>query len=63
MFGGLHLEMGVWTMLRDYLTCSGWTAAFTEAGIVTAGKADSFLKMSHLTMQNTSCAPTYLHGP
>ena len=47
-------------MLRDYLACSGWTAAFTETGIVTAGKADSFLKTSHLTMQNILCAPTYL---
>ena len=60
MFVGLHLEMGMWTMLGDYLACSGWTAAFTEAGIVTAGKADSFLKTSLLTMQNMSCAPTYL---
>ena len=49
MFGGLHLEMGMWTTLGDYLACSGWTAALTEAGIVTAGKADSFLKTSHLT--------------
>ena len=49
MFGDLHLEMGMWTTLGDYLACSGWTAALTEAGIVTAGKADSFLKASHLT--------------
>lgn len=49
MFGGLHLEMGMWTTLGDYLACSGWTTALTEAGIVTAGKADSFLKASHLT--------------
>ena len=39
----------MWTTLGDYLACSGWTAALTEAGIVTAGKADSFLKASHLT--------------
>ena len=49
MFGGLHLEMGMWTMLGDYLACSGWTAALTEAGSVIAGKADSFLKATHLT--------------
>ena len=49
MFGGLHLEMAMWTMLGDYLACSGWTAALTEAAIVTVGTADSFLRASHLT--------------
>ncbi len=27
MFGGLHLEMGMWNMLGDYLASSGWTTA------------------------------------
>lgn len=48
MFGGLHLEMGMWNMLGDYLAGSGWTTALTDAGIATAGTADSFLKSSHL---------------
>ena len=33
----------------DYLVSSGWTTALTDAGITTAGTADSFLKSSHLT--------------
>ena len=49
MFGGLHLEMGMWNMLGDYLACSGWTTALTDAGIATSGTAGSFLKSSHLT--------------
>ena len=49
MFGGLHLEMGMWKMLGHYLASSGWTIALTDAGIATVGTADSFLKTSHLT--------------
>ena len=49
MFGGLHLEMGMWNMLGNYLACSGWTTALTDAGIATSGTVDSFLKSSHLT--------------
>ena len=49
MFGGLHLEMGMWNMLGDYLADSGWTTALTDAGVATAGIADSLLKASHLT--------------
>ena len=45
MFGALHLEVGMWNMLGEYLACSGWT----DAGIATSGTADSFLKSSHLT--------------
>lgn len=33
MFGGLHLEMGMWNMLGNYLDCSGWTTALTDAGV------------------------------
>ena len=49
MFGGLHLEMGMWNMLGDYLAGSGWTTALADAGIATTGTADSFLRCSHLT--------------
>ena len=49
MFGGLHLEMGMWNMLGDYLACSGWTIALADAGVATSGTADSFLKSSHVT--------------
>ena len=48
MFGGLHLEMGMWNVLGEYLACSGWTTAHTDAGIATSGTADSSLKSSHL---------------
>ena len=49
MFGGLHIEMAIWKTLGDYLESSGWTSALVQAGIVSSGTADSFLKASHLT--------------
>src|SRR6218665_20474 len=48
MFGGMHLEMALWNVVGDYLEGSGWTTALIDAGIATAGTADSFLKVSHL---------------
>ena len=49
MFGGLHVEMAMWTTFGDYLEASGWTTALNQAGIASSGTADSFLKASHLT--------------
>lgn len=49
MFGGLHVEMAVWKTIGDFLEASGWTTAFTQAGIASSGTANSFLKASHLT--------------
>ena len=47
MFGGLHnIEMALWKTIGDFLEDSGWTAALTESGIATAGKANSFLTVS-----------------
>ena len=46
MFGGLHIEMALWNTIGDFLEGSGWTAALTEAGVTSAGKAESFLKAS-----------------
>ena len=49
MFGGLHIEMAMWKMYGDFLEKSGWTNALVQAGIVSSGTEDSFLKASHLT--------------
>lgn len=49
MFGGLHLEMALWNVLGDLLKNSGWTTALTEAEVASAGTADSFLRVAHLT--------------
>ena len=49
MFGGLHLEMALWTTLGDLLGSSGWTTALIEAEVASSGVAESFLKASHLT--------------
>ena len=46
--------MALWNTIGDFLDCSGWTAALCEAGIATAGVADSFLKVSHLTRTRRS---------
>ena len=48
MFGGLLLEMAVWKALGDYLYGSGWVTATTQAGIASAGTAESFLEASPL---------------
>ena len=61
MLGGLHIEMAAFKLLGDLLEKSGWTSALVEANITTTGKADSFLKVSHLTRtryahQVTACS-------
>ena len=48
MQGGLHTEIALCNTIGDYLEDSGWTTALTNADITSAGKADSFLKTSHL---------------
>jgi hypothetical protein len=48
MMGGLHIELALWRTVGDMLNRSGWTTAITEAGICSAGTADSFLKVCHL---------------
>ena len=54
MFGGVHIEMALWSTISDFLDCSGWTAALCEASVTTAGVANSFLKVSHLTRTRRS---------
>lgn len=49
MFGGLHIEMGLWRMVGHLLEGSGWTTALCEADVASAGTSDSFLHVSHLT--------------
>jgi hypothetical protein len=49
MLGGLHIEMALWSLCGDLLESSGWTTALSESGVASAGTADSFLKVSHLT--------------
>ena len=46
--------MALWNTIGDFLDCSGWTAALCEASVATAGVADSFLKVSHLTRTRRS---------
>ena len=49
MFGGLHIEMALWSTIGEILDSSGWTTALCDAGVASPGIADSFLKASHLT--------------
>lgn len=49
MFGGLHLEMAMWSTVGDLLDGSGWTTILTEAEVASSGIAQSLLKASHLT--------------
>ncbi len=43
MFGGLHIEMALWSTIGDFLEGSR-CPALTEAGVASVGKAESFLK-------------------
>ena len=43
IFGGLHIEMAALRSIGTLLHDSGWVSAITEAGIASAGTADSFL--------------------
>ena len=49
MFDGLHIELAALKTLGDLLKDSGWTSALVQAGVTTAGTADSFLKAAHIT--------------
>ena len=49
MLGSLHTEMALWNTVGDLLDGSGWTTALAEARVASAGTADSFLKVTHLT--------------
>lgn len=49
MFGGLHIELTALKTLGNLLKSSGWTSALVQAGVATAGTADSFLTAAHIT--------------
>lgn len=49
MFGGLHIEMAAFKALGTWLDGSGWTSVLVNADVATAGVAESFIKVSHLT--------------
>ena len=48
MFGGLNIEMALWSTIGELLEDSGWTNVLCEAAVANPGTADSFLKASHL---------------
>ena len=49
MMGGLPIEMAAWKTLGDWLENCGWTPLLVDANFCTSGKADSFLKASHVS--------------
>lgn len=49
LLGGLHIEMAVMKVLGDWLEDSGWVNALVQAQVASPGRADSFLKGSHVT--------------
>ena len=61
MMGGLYIEMAALKAIGNWLEDSGWTSTLTEAGIASAGKADSFIHAAHVSRtrhahQVTACA-------
>ena len=49
MFGGLHVELAALKTAENVIECSGWRGELVHAGVGSCGKADSFLKASHIT--------------
>ena len=50
MFGGLHIvELAALKTTETLLECSWWTGELVQAVVAACGKADSFLKASHVT--------------
>lgn len=48
LFGGLHIELAALKTAGDWLEGSGWVEALVQAGIASAGTADSFLRDAHI---------------
>ena len=49
ILGGLHIEMCVLKLLGVWLEKCGWDSALVQASITIVGKANAFLKASHVT--------------
>ena len=49
MFGGFHIELAALKALGSLIEDSGWTSVLVQAGVITPGTADSFLKASHVS--------------
>ena len=48
LFEGLHIELAALKTAGDWLEGSGWVEALVQAGIASAGTADSFLRAAHV---------------
>ena len=46
------MELAALTTAENLPESSGWTVTLVRAGAATSGKADSFLKASHITEQD-----------
>ena len=47
-FGGLHIEMGFFSLIGKLLDQSGWTDVLSEAEVTTSGRAHGLLSTQHL---------------
>ena len=45
----MHIELNALKALGKWLDNSGWVAVINQSGHASAGTADSFLKISHIT--------------
>ena len=48
MFGGLHMEMALWSTVGDLLENSGWVTALVKSEVASSGVPQKFLTASHL---------------
>ena len=49
MFEGLHIDLAALNTAENLPESCMWTGALVQAGVPTSGKADSFLKASHIS--------------
>ncbi len=49
VFGGLHTDLTALKTAEHLFESSEWTGALVQADVPISGKADSFLKASHIT--------------
>lgn len=49
MFGAMHIELASLRVLGQWLHESGWVTALAEAEVTTEGRANSMIKVGHLT--------------
>ncbi len=60
MLGGLHIGMAGLKVIGDWLEDSGWVEALVQAKVASAGTANSFVNVSHITRTRLAQQAAYI---